>query len=80
MALCTIAPQRPGAALRPGVRLSKRRLAPVLVRAEKTEDLNRTASLRQLLAKPGILLVGFGGALLAGAPGKAACCNNKLGS
>lgn len=66
MALSVITPQRPGATLRPGGGRAQRRLARTAARAGKTEDLDRTNSLRTLMAKPGILLVGFGGSAACG--------------
>lgn len=69
MALCAITHQRPAGALRPGGGRASRRLGRVLAQAGKSEDLDRTRSLRELMAKPGILLVGFGGPALLRASG-----------
>ncbi|PRW44559.1 petal death [Chlorella sorokiniana] len=51
-----LALSRLGASVRPVGGRTPRRLAGVLARAAKTEDLDRTNSLRELMAKPGILL------------------------
>lgn len=69
MALGAITHQRPAAALRPGGGRASRRLGRVLAQAGKSEDLDRTRSLRELMAKPGVLLVGFGGPALLRASG-----------
>lgn len=61
MTSSAVAPQRLGTRPRPAGGRPARRLAPVQAQRKGDVDLDRTASLRELMAKPGILLVGFSG-------------------